>query len=83
MHEVPQVHEWSHMYEVRVVLHMSALFGKRCWIFAKVLHPKKDPPPILSDNEIHVGKQSATHETSPPAGLEPAIFGLEVRRLVH
>ena len=22
-------------------------------------------------------------ETAPPAGLEPAIFGLEVRRLVH
>ena len=24
-----------------------------------------------------------THEFTPPAGLEPAIFGLEIRRLVH
>ena len=32
----------------------------------------------------HVAKSTqATEAETPPAGLEPAIFGLEVRRLVH
>ena len=31
----------------------------------------------------HSAKKSTHMALTPPAGLEPAIFGLEVRRLVH
>ena len=32
---------------------------------------------------LQTGAASSPPLTTPPAGLEPAIFGLEVRRLVH
>jgi hypothetical protein len=31
----------------------------------------------------HIAPPPTTHKHIPPAGLEPAIFGLEVRRLIH
>ena len=32
---------------------------------------------------LHVGLTQFSCQKAPPAGLEPAIFGLEVRRVIH
>ena len=44
------------------------------------------PSDVFVDNTISDQNRMALHDdliNAPPAGLEPAIFGLEVRRLVH
>jgi hypothetical protein len=40
-------------------------------------------PKVVQQNQLYTDLKFAKHKESPPAGLEPAIFGLEVRRLVH
>ena len=48
--------------------------------YITICHLTAQPTPSKSSSGIGV---DAGPDYTPPAGLEPAIFGLEVRRLVH
>lgn len=52
---------------------VSSYLGKKMWVTRAI------PTELLSNTK----KLWSPGKTTPPVGLEPTIFGLEVRRLVH
>ena len=52
---------------------VSSYLGKKKWVTRAI------PTELLSNTK----KLWSPGKTTPPVGLEPTIFGLEVRRLVH
>ena len=53
------------------------------WDFERPFPAKLSGKSSLAKRPQHFTELAVLKREHPPAGLEPAIFGLEVRRLVH